>query len=340
MSEVPGNGGPAAPQSLGDVAAEYARTVTYPLVLEPRHLEKPWGGRRIETVLGRSLLPGVKVGESWEVHDRGGAASVVTNGPLAGRTLAELRGAAPPFPLLVKVLDAAETLSVQVHPDAETAARLGGDAQAKTECWFVLHAEPGAKVWRGLREGVTRATLADAVAAGTVESCLHSFEVASGDTVYVPAGTVHTIGAGVLLAEVQQNSDTTYRLHDWGRPRALHVEEALASIHYGPRSPDKVPPQTLHDDGRVEHRLLMRCPFFSAESVVAMGTFTLDAPPSLDGVPAVLHVLSGEGELRPFRRGVAPVPFGPGTTLLLPPAEESFEVVPGASVLRALLFRA
>lgn len=333
VEHAAGNGRPQ-----GHVPPPRGFQVPYPLVLEPRFLEKPWGGRRIETVLGRALLPGVRVGEAWEVHDRGGAASVVRNGPLAGRTLADLRGDAGPFPLLVKVLDAAETLSVQVHPDAAAAARLG--AEPKTECWFVLHAEPGAKVWRGLKDGVTRAALEEALADGRVESCLHSFEVASGDTVYVPAGTVHTIGAGVLLAEVQQNSDTTYRLHDWGRPRELHVAEALESIHFGPRSPDKVPPQTIHDDGRVEHRLLVRCPFFSAESIVAMGTFTLDAPPSASGIPAVLHVLSGEGELRPFRRGVAPVAFVPGTTMLLPPADEAFELVPGATVVRALVFRA
>ena len=192
-----------------------------------------------------------------------------------------------------------------------------------------------------------------------MDQCLHSFEVASGDTVFVPAGTVHTIGEGVLLAEVQQNSDTTYRLFDWGRPREVHVEEALASAYFGPRSPDKVPPQVVSDDGYVERRLLVRCPYFAAESIAAMGTFTLDVPPPVPfrartagdapsgtpdiapggAVPAVLHVLTGTAELRPFRRGVAPVVVGPGTTVLLPPRDEAFEIVPGATVLRALLFR-
>ena len=309
----------------------------HPIVLTPRLLEKPWGGRRIETVLGRAMPKGAHVGESWEVFDRDGASSVVRGGPLAGRTLASLRGEEP-FPLLVKILDASETLSVQVHPDPAAAARVGGEA--KTECWFVLAAAPGARVYRGLRDGCTRADLEDAVARGTVEQCLHSFEVAAGDTVFVPAGTVHSIGTGVLLFEVQQNSDTTYRLFDFGRGRTLHVREALESVRFGPRSPDKVPAQVLDDDGAVQRMLLVQCPHFAVESVTAMGTFTLEVERTTRAVPPVLHIVSGSGEIRPFRRGVAPTAFAPGDTLLLPSQDESFEVVPGASVVRALLARA
>jgi mannose-6-phosphate isomerase len=226
---------------------------------------------------------------------------------------------------------------VQVHPDAAAAARLGGEA--KTECWFVLHAEPGAKVWRGLRDGCTRRDVEEALAKGDVETCLHSFEVKPGDTVFIPAGTVHTIGAGVLLAEVQQNSDTTYRLHDWGRPRELHVKEALESIHFGPRSPDKVPAQLVEDEGSVRRELLVTCRHFAAECFVAMGTFTLELEPSTAPFQ-VMHVLTGEGEIRAFRRGAEPVAFSRGETILLPQEDESFEIAPGASVVRALVFRA
>jgi mannose-6-phosphate isomerase len=308
----------------------------YPMKLVPRLLPKTWGGRRIETVLGRKLPAGGPIGESWEVFDRDGDSSEVANGPLAGRKLAELRGAAP-FPLLVKLLDATETLSVQVHPDADAAARLGGEA--KTECWFVLHAEPGAKVWRGLRDGCTREDLTEALARGDVASCLHSFEPRPGDTIFIPAGTVHTVGAGVLLAEVQQNSDTTYRLFDWGRPRELHVREALESVHFGPRSPDKVPAQVIEDEGAVRRELVVSCRHFAAECFMAMGTFTLDLAPSQAPFQA-LHVLTGEGEIRAFRRGVEPVAFSRGDTILLPTDDDAFEVAPGASVVRALVFRA
>jgi mannose-6-phosphate isomerase len=308
----------------------------YPMKLVPRLLEKPWGGRRIETVLRRKLSVAGPVGESWEVFDRDGDSSEIADGPLAGKRLADVRGGAP-FPLLVKILDATETLSVQVHPDAETAARFG--AQAKTECWFVVHAEPGAKVWRGLADGVKKEDLAEGVAKGDVERLLHSFVVQPGDTVFVPAGTVHTIGAGVLLVEVQQNSDTTYRLHDWGRGREIHVEKALASIHYGPRSPDKVPAQVIDDDGALRRELLVQCRHFAAEAVVAMGVVTLDLAPTTAPFQ-VLHVLAGGGELRPFRRGVAPVAFAAGDTLLLPAEHDAYEIDPGASVVRAMVFRA
>jgi mannose-6-phosphate isomerase len=308
---------------------------TYPLKLVPRLLEKPWGGRRIETVLGRKLPRAGPFGESWEVYDREGVSSEVANGPLAGKRLAELRGPEP-FPLLVKLLDATDTLSIQVHPDAEAAARLG--AEPKTECWFVLHADPGAKIWRGLREGCTREDLEAAIARNDVESCLHAVSVAAGDTVFVPAGTVHTIGAGVLLAEVQQNSDTTYRLHDWGRGRELHVPEALASIRFGPKSPDKVPVQVLEDEGSLRRELLVAARPFAAEAVVAMGTFTLELAPATAPFQ-VFHLLAGTAELRTFRRGVDPVVLFQGDTVLLPSQYEAFEFAPGASVLRGLLFR-
>ena len=295
----------------------------------------------MERFLGHDLPGDDPIGECWLVHDRDGESSEVVGGPLDGTRLADLRGDEP-FPLLVKLLDASRPLSVQVHPDAEAAARLGGEA--KNECWFVLDAAPGARVYRGLRDGCSRAELEIALADGKVESCLHSVEVEAGDTIFVPAGTVHTIGAGVLLAEVQQNSDTTYRIHDWGRsgldgkPRELHLADALSSIHFGPRSEDKVPQQQVVDEGSLERILLVKSPHFSAEHVSAMGTFTLEAPASTDGTWRVLHVLSGEGELRPFERGIAPVTFAAGDTFLLPTRFESYEVTLGATVLHALIF--
>jgi len=315
----------------------------HPVKLRPHYVPKPWGGRRMQRILGHELPGDGPIGECWLVHDRDGSSSEIIGGPLDGVRLADLRGDEP-FPLLVKLLDAGKPLSVQVHPDAESAARLGGEE--KTECWFVLDAAPGARVYRGLRDGCTRADLAEAIVDDTVERCLHSVEVESGDTIFVPAGIVHTIGAGVLLAEVQDNSDTTYRIHDWGRlgldgePRELHVEAALESIHFGDRGEDKVPQQQIEDDGSVGRILLVTSRHFVAEHVSAMGTFTLETPrsESVDGTWRVLHVLAGEGELCPFERGVAPVAFRTGDTLLLPARHDAFEITLGATVLRALLF--
>jgi len=312
----------------------------HPVKLRPRFLEKPWGGRRMQTTLGYALPGDGPFGEAWLVHDRNGASSEVVGGPLDGARIADLRGDRP-FPLLLKILDANAPLSVQVHPDADAAARLGGEA--KTECWFVLDAVPGARVHRGLRDGCTRADLEDALRSGDVEGCLRPVEVAPGDTVFVPAGTVHTIGAGILLAEVQQNSDTTYRLHDWnrvgpdGRGRELHVDAALESIRFGPRSEDKVPAQLIEDEGQVRRMLLVSSPHFVTEHVTAMGTFTLEVPPTGRDTWRIVHVLAGDGELRLFERGAAPVRFGAGETLLLPARHDAYEVALGAAVLRALV---
>jgi len=304
--------------------------------LVPRLLAKPWGGRRIETLLHRKLPVAGPVGESWEVFDRGGDSSEIANGPLAGKRLADLRGATP-FPLLVKLLDATQTLSVQVHPDADVAARLG--SEAKTECWFVVHAEPGAKVWRGLKDGCTREEFETALAMNDVERVLHSFAVKPGDTIFVPAGTVHTIGAGVLLVEVQQNSDTTYRVHDFGRGRELHVREALQSIRFGVHSPDTVPAQVMEDEGSFHRELLVSCRHFAAECIVATGTFTLELSPSAAPYQA-MHVLAGAGAVRAFRRGAEPTEFAQGDTLLLPAGDEAYEIESGANVVRAMTFRA
>ena len=294
----------------------------------------------MESTLGYELPGEGPVGEAWLVHDRNGRSSEVLGGPLDGTTLAQLRGDQP-FPLLLKLLDANAPLSVQVHPDASAAARHGGEA--KSECWFVLDAVPGARIHRGLRDGCDRATLEAALRAGTVESCLRAVDVAPGDTIFVPAGTVHTIGAGILLAEVQQNSDTTYRLHDWnrvgldGQPRELHVTPALDSVNFGPRSEDKIPMQEISDDGRIRRLLLVRSPHFTTEHVTAMGTFTLEIPPIADDTWRVVHVLGGEGELRLFERNAAPVRFAPGDTLLLPARHDGYEMTLGATVLRALV---
>ena len=221
----------------------------YLLRFQPLFRRYLWGGRRLGTMLGKAIGPGDDYAESWEIVDHGDDQSVVANGPLAGKTLGELVReqpaallgedfAANSFPLLFKFLDCNRTLSVQVHPNDEQGAQLDPPDLGKTEAWVVLAAEPGSKIYAGLKPGVTPEQLATAIAAGHCETCLHEFEARVGDCVFIPAGTVHALGEGLVIAEIQQASDTTFRLHDWnrvdaaGKPRQLHVEESLATIDY------------------------------------------------------------------------------------------------------------
>ena len=225
----------------------------YPLTFRPIFKERIWGGRNLETLYHKSLPPGAVIGESWEISDRPGDASVVANGPLAGRDLRwlmenherDLLGGAPSergrFPLLVKILDAQEKLSLQVHPPAEKAAGLGGEP--KTEMWYIAHASAGAKLFAGLKRGVSRAEFERRIRDGTVADSFHCLPVKAGDTLFLPSGRVHAIGAGLVIFEIQQNSDTTYRVFDWnrvgtdGKPRELHVAESLASIDFNDFEP-------------------------------------------------------------------------------------------------------
>lgn len=224
-----------------------------PLVFQPLYQERIWGGRTLETRLGRALPPRKKVGESWEFVDRSGEQSVVSEGPLMGLTLhdlwknkrREIFGGGmegPRFPLLVKILDAREDLSLQVHPPAAVAPRLGGES--KTEMWYIASAAPGARIYAGLRPGVTAEAFRAALQKGTAADLVHSLEPAAGDCLFIPSGRLHAIGAGLLIYEIQENSDTTYRVFDWnrtgsdGKPRRLHLDEALSSIDFQDVTPE------------------------------------------------------------------------------------------------------
>jgi mannose-6-phosphate isomerase len=218
----------------------------YPLTFAPIFKERIWGGRKIEQLYGKPLPAGAPFGESWEISDRPGDESIITNGPLKGKTLhwlvenhgTELFGkpVTGNFPLLIKILDAQEKLSLQVHPPAKLAPLLGGEP--KTEMWYIAHAEPGAELYVGLKHGVTRAEFETKIKSGKVEDCFHRVLVKTGDAMFLPSGRVHAIGAGLVIFEVQQNSDTTYRVFDWnrvdknGKGRDLHVKESLASIDF------------------------------------------------------------------------------------------------------------
>jgi mannose-6-phosphate isomerase len=230
----------------------------YPLQFRPVFRDYLWGGRRLASVLGKDVGGLDICAESWEIVDHGDDQSVVAAGPLAGTTLNrltteyghELLGRHHPqsrFPLLFKFLDAKQTLSVQVHPDDRQAAQLDPPDLGKTEAWVVLDVEPGSLIYAGLKRGFDRPALEREIARGTSELCLHQFEPGVGDCVFLQAGTVHALGSGLLVAEIQQASDTTYRLFDWnrlgadGKPRQLHIEQGLAAIDYerGPVAPQR-----------------------------------------------------------------------------------------------------
>jgi mannose-6-phosphate isomerase len=219
----------------------------------PLYKERVWGGRGLETRLGRTLPQDKIIGESWEVVDRPEAQSVIANGPHTGHSLRELlEGHAEavlgpgakgdrPFPILVKWLDCQDRLSLQVHPPATIATSLGGEP--KTENWYIAECDPGASLIVGLKEGTTREQFEVALEKNEAESCVHRFPVKPGDSILVESGRMHAIDAGNLILEIQQNSDTTYRVYDWGRvgldgaPRDLHIAESLQSIDFADFEP-------------------------------------------------------------------------------------------------------
>ncbi|MHC4436238.1 MAG: type I phosphomannose isomerase catalytic subunit [Planctomycetota bacterium] len=220
----------------------------YPIKFRSIYKQRIWGGQRLREVFGKELPADQKIGESWELADLPEDKSVIANGELAGLTLRsaieqyskEITGDENfplPFPLLIKILDAEDVLSVQVHPDPETCRRMG-KGEPKTECWYIIAAEPGAVIYKGLKKGVTKEQFAEAIEKGTVAETLVKVPVNVGECHFLPAGTAHAIGAGLLIAEIQTPSDTTYRVFDFnrvddaGKARDLHVAEALESINF------------------------------------------------------------------------------------------------------------
>lgn len=238
----------------------------YPLSFDPVLKSYIWGGRNLATRLGRSLPPDETIAESWEIAAHPNGVSVVNNGPLTGRPLDELvnvlgealvgtdgawaleRGK---FPLLIKLLDAAQMLSVQVHPNDAYAQAHEGNELGKSEMWVVLHAEPDAAIILGVKAGTTREGFRRAIEAGRLEDHLHRLPVRAGDHVCVPAGSLHAILGRALIAEIQQNSDTTYRVYDWGRrdkdgrARPLHIEQALEVINFAQVEPQLPAPEPV-----------------------------------------------------------------------------------------------
>jgi mannose-6-phosphate isomerase len=306
----------------------------YPLKFEPIYVEKVWGGRTLES-LGKTL-PGnadTLIGESWEIADlpdeAGGARTRVANGPFAGRTLHELIAAEGPalmgrlqptprgdFPLLVKYLDARQNLSVQVHPDADY-ARAHADAYLKSEAWYVLDAAEDGVIYKGVREGITPDVFADHIEDGSVVDDLIVVPVRKGDCHYLPSGTCHALGAGVLVAEVQTPSDTTFRVYDWGRTdRELHVDAALQCIHFGPADTRKEEKRSHVAGPHTLISRLIRTDDFQIERVRMSEGYGQEIP-YLD--PAVWMILEGAGTITVPGAPVERTEFRRGETLLIPP---------------------
>ncbi len=306
----------------------------YPLRLQSLFRRYLWGGRRLATMLGKSLGDGDDYAESWEVVDHGADQSIVVAGAAQGLTLRQLvadhgeelfgkHAPLPQFPLLFKFLDCHRTLSVQVHPNDQQAALLDPPDLGKTEAWVVLATEPGSKIYAGLKSGVSREDLQRALTAGTCEECLHAFEPQVGDCVFVEAGTVHALGAGLVIAEIQQASDTTFRLFDFnrvdaqGNSRPLHVEQSLATIDFnrGPvHSQQPVVDDTLRERlVACDKFVLDRCTWQQFTSIGGDQRFHLLVV--VDGSASVVGDPTAE-------------PLSAGQTCLLPAAAGAVEVVP------------
>ena len=313
----------------------------YPLKFKPRFVEKMWGGRKIETVLGKALPPGKQIGESWELYDfppgvvensTDWISAELSNGPLAGKTLHslvtefghDLTGDVPlvgkhgQFPILIKFLDAREDLSVQVHPD-QAYADAHPEAHLKTEAWYVLQSDPGSRLLKGLAPGTTPHSFSKAIEASAVEAHIQSVATQVGQCHYLPSGTIHALGAGILAAEVQTPSDTTFRVYDFnrvdpstGQLRKLHVEQALACIDFSHKSDEQ---KRTHVAGlHTTVTRLVSSPYFQLEKV--RFTEGVEEPVPYDQ-PVVWIMLEGKAQVK-VDGMKEPTVFQKGDTVLLP----------------------
>jgi len=298
----------------------------YPLTFKPILVEKVWGGRTLEK-FGKTLPPNKSIGESWELADLPesipNGRSVIANGPLAGQTLDDH------FPLLIKFLDACDNLSVQVHPSQEYAEK-HPESHLKSEVWVILDSTPDGKIYIGLKEGTTEQELRASIENDTVPKLLNAINVQKGECYYLPSGTCHALGAGVLVAEVQTPSDTTFRVWDWGRTgREMRVDQAMECIDFDSTPEESTTPIPMQC-GPFETTLLVETPYFSAERITALNDASMELV--VDQTPAVLMVVEGHATIEHARGVDAPL----GTTVLLPVGLKNASILlqEGTTVLR------
>ncbi len=300
-----------------------------PISLQPWLRRICWGGRRLQTVLGKELGEFHDYAESWEVADNNETVSTVSSGPLQGASLRELLQRFPSqllgrhvgatrFPLLVKFLDANAWLSLQVHPNDLQASQYSDTDLGKTECWVVLDSDPDSQICCGLLPGVDRQSFADAIAAGTAADLVHRYSVSPGDCIYVPAGTVHALGPGILLAEIQQQSDLTFRIHDWnridsnGQPRQLHIPQALDCIDFE-QGPVKPLQPLAAMNGATPCEELLHCPYFRIRRYSTATAISIRN----DNQCRILMMLTGQAGLE---SADGQNHLGRGMTMLIPAA--------------------
>lgn len=303
----------------------------YPLLLRPQFHERVWGSHNLAPVYSQTIS-GNPVGEVWLTGDD----CEIANGPLAGRTLAAVstefgahllgdgNEAASRFPLLIKFLFPQDKLSVQVHPDDEAAARIS-QACGKNECWYVLHAAPGSQIGLGLKPGTTKAEMEQAIRETRMEQLLNWIEVHPGEMFYVEAGTVHAIGPGSVIIETQQNSDTTYRLYDYGRPRQLHIEDGLRATKERTHAGKVVPGREQSGQGKTQMNLVTS-PSFVVDKFHLTKAWQFHRPQHTRGGVWCLVAIGGCGVVE--SEGAAPVTFAAGDAVVVPATVDRFILKP------------
>ncbi|NMA96136.1 MAG: class I mannose-6-phosphate isomerase [Clostridiales bacterium] len=322
----------------------------YPLKFKPIFKEKIWGGDVLKRRYNMKL-PSSKIGESWNIASHKNGMSVVSNGPLKGESLEDIikkygrkllgktddGKTIDEFPLLIKLLDARDVLSVQVHPDDVYAKEYESGELGKTEMWYIIDADPGSFIVYGVEPNITRDGFRKAIEAGDVESCLRRLDIEPGDVIYMPAGMVHAIGAGILLCEIQQNSDTTYRVYDWdrigddGMPRELHIDKALDVIDFeGLYTRDKLNGLTIYE-GDSSKTYYIATNHFAVEKLRIQGTLA-------DSTDChnfhALTAIEGSGCIV-YEKGH--VEFSGGDSILIPAVLGNYKIEGNTTLIKAYM---